>query len=234
MLHSLKTLAESEHKRLTLCRLTPEFRDLIETHSQTFSFDIYGETAATRGSSGRGGRSASSNPALRFAKRIGVPVLIILPLALAAEYFLVLRTTSTASPVIKSFEGFGDNKFVVYGTVEAVRDGRRVPDQDANVMVWSAAEMSDLNSEQNTKSGWVSRTDAFGEYNVILPLDQETDRVAVRVVIVSGELSAKQSTADPQAPSEPRERFPDVARQTNVFTHWLEAGEPLRIDTLFF
>ena len=234
-MHGLKTFAESEGKRLTLCGLAPELHATIAKHSSTFALDVFGAPTPPKPIEVAVESKASIRKAQirRWAKTVGIPVLIFLPIIVAAEYyFLVYADTKPPSTITKSFEASQEPRFIVYGTVLSVLDGRRIPDAGAAVMVWVASDPQSK-TEQSAKTGWVTYADASGRFRLPLEINDSESRLYVRVAIMS-EVIAATKAQDPSRPSPQRLSISDPSRQTNTYEYWVENGTPLRVDAMFF
>ncbi len=231
MLYGLKTFAESEGKRFAFCRVPSNMRALLKQHSRTFHFDLYGEAEIAEEEDPKSiAAPQSKRNHWHQVRRMGVVVGCALPIVVAVEYYIMFHgLESSVSTVEKSFEQEDRiDRFRVFGTVEAVRDGRRLPDAGATVMIWLE------DSPVNAQNAWVTFVDNSGHYDFVVPFAAATKQLAVNVAIISDSIASIPYRDDMTQPAKRIEHISHPTRQSNVFQYLIQEGKPLRVNALFF
>jgi hypothetical protein len=206
-------------------------RALLKQRSRSFHFDFYGEPDDTVSEDPKA--STSFQPKRRNwkrIKRIGLGVACILPIVIALEYYIVFHMNENQSPSVrKTFENPDSNRrFRVIGTVEAVRNGQRLPDTGATVMIWLT------NAPANVQNAWVTFVDNAGQYDFVIPVQAKSDVLSVNIAIISESVASISSQESVTQPAKLIEHFPHPARQSNVFQYLIQESKPLRVNALFF
>ena len=245
MLHQLKSHADREKKRFCFSRVTPAMQESIDKHSGTFRFDLFGAPSEKKSRRHRESTKRKANRSLNerriaSAKRVGMIVLCVLPIVGIAEYFLVAEGGDGSAPVIvKSFEDGGLTKqigpvtrFSIQGTVNAVVEGKLIPDHGATVCVWLLDSSSENEDIDNTHLAWVTESDEVGIFELSLPSESTASWMTAHVTITTNQHLLTDSSALMEVSRKPGSQ-PGPGRRSNVYEYAIESGRPLRIDSVF-
>ena len=243
MLYQLKSHAESEKKRFCFTRVHPGVQELIDEHSGTFKFDVFGLPSAKRS---RKHRESAQQRAKRerreklvaAAKRAGLLLLVLLPIVGVVEYFLVTGSSGSTPVIVKSFEpgevgavDASSGQVVIRGTVNAMIDGRLVPDKGATVTIWTAYS-DPPESPQESTSAWLTTVDQSGSFQIEIPLDSAADQANATVLITSQIARPDKSfLSGVVGQSDNEQNSPQ--RRSNVYQYVIKPDQPLRVDTVF-
>lgn len=223
MLNAITALAKKDGKRLTLVSLNADTKEAIKRAGTQLQLDVFGEVTPVA-------RPRSRKDDIKWLARLMVPVALVLPFVLSLEYWL-MNWSSGKGHVVKSFEKTEEERFVIFGTVDAILGGRRQPDKGAFVIAWT--DDADDGTPQ-THTAFVTRADSNGQFRLPIPAEPSRTLLSVHVTVMSETLDAPPRNANQQAPSPKRPNEYHPTRYTQTYDYVVTENKPIRCNLLFF